>query len=253
MNMEPYVSAKVHYDNHLGNFYSWMAGDFTEGTNAFRKVLVRHAIQPHDNKLAVDLGAGHGIQSIPLAELGFDVLAVDFNTQLLDELKTNARNLSVTILNDDIRNISGFGLAPELVVCCGDTISHLDSWHDLEKFITDVYGTLRNGGRFILSFRDYSTPLTGAARIIPVRSDEQRIFTCILDYETDFVYVTDLLYENRAARWEMKVSTYRKLRLKTPDVLNLLTTNGFQVVADETVRGMTTVVTLRSNSNLEIH
>lgn len=240
--MKAYVSAKDHYDDHLGIHYSWMTGDFLEAAARFRLFLAENFIQPRSNKIAVDLGAGHGIQSVPLAEAGFDVIAIDFNQHLLDELKVNARDLPITIRKSDIRRTSDWSVAPELIVCCGDTLSHLENRNELVEFIGGLSKSLLSGGKILLSFRDYSTELVGFDRIIPVKSDEEKILTCILDYETEFVNVTDLFYERRDARWEMTVSTYRKLRLTTPEVLNLLRINGLTVAYQNITRGFTTIL-----------
>jgi 2-polyprenyl-3-methyl-5-hydroxy-6-metoxy-1,4-benzoquinol methylase len=84
------MSAKKHYDSHLGNFYSWMIGDFSARSNEQQSFFTSHDILPHDNRIAVDLGCGNGIQSIALAKLGFEVIAVDFNNQLIEELRNRA-------------------------------------------------------------------------------------------------------------------------------------------------------------------
>ena len=47
-------------------------------------------ITPARSGRAVDLGAGCGFQSIPLARLGFAVTAIDIDRKLLDELHRNA-------------------------------------------------------------------------------------------------------------------------------------------------------------------
>jgi 2-polyprenyl-3-methyl-5-hydroxy-6-metoxy-1,4-benzoquinol methylase len=121
------VTVKEHYDNHLGHFYSWMTGDFNTKCIEFKSFLSENLIKPSGNKVALDLGAGHGLQSIPLAEIGFQVFAIDFNQKLLDELNLNAKDLDVTVINDDIRKIETFANKPELIVCCGDTLSHLEN------------------------------------------------------------------------------------------------------------------------------
>src|SRR5690606_36022030 len=216
------MTAKEHYDNHLGKYYSWMTGDFRARVDEFSKCIKDNAITPGTTKIALDLGAGHGIQSIPLAELGFDVIAIDFNQQLLDELKENASGLKITALNDDIRRVAHFATNPEVIVCCGDTLSHLESKQEIEKLVADISNVLDRHGKVIFSFRDYSTPLTGTDRFIPVKSDSDRILTCILDYGIDFVNVTDLLYERTNDGWEQKVSTYRKVRLVTSEIVDLL-------------------------------
>jgi 2-polyprenyl-3-methyl-5-hydroxy-6-metoxy-1,4-benzoquinol methylase len=41
-----------------------------------------------NNAIALDLGAGCGFQSFPLAELGCDVIAIDLIKELLNEIET---------------------------------------------------------------------------------------------------------------------------------------------------------------------
>ncbi len=60
-------------------------------------------------------------------------------------------------------------------MCCGDTISHLESKAEIQKLIVDSYNILQSKGKIILSFRDYSFELEDENRFIPVKSDSQRI------------------------------------------------------------------------------
>ena len=56
--------------------------------------------------------------------------------------------------------------------------------------------------------------LTGTARFLPVRADDQRILTCFLEYGPSHVTVHDLLHEREAGgAWRLQTSAYRKLRL----------------------------------------
>ncbi|MCU0443258.1 MAG: class I SAM-dependent methyltransferase [Bacteroidia bacterium] len=236
------MNTKEHYDKHLGNFYSWMTGDFHIKANEFKSLLTDNFVRPTSNKIAIDLGAGHGLQSIPLAELGFQVLAVDFNQQLLDELNVNAKNLHITIINDDIKNVEIFADTPELIICCGDTLSHLDNKNEVKTFIENSVKTLEKNGKIILSFRDYSNKLTGIDRFIPVKSDDNKILTCILDYEDEFVYVTDLLHERIDDVWQQKVSTYKKVRLLASEVIEQLEANGMIINFNQIVNRLTTIL-----------
>lgn len=205
------MTVKEHYDRHLGNFYSWMTGDFETKRKEFQEFLSSHGVLPGSTKKAIDLGAGHGIQSVALANLGFDVTAVDFNEQLLKELDFHTMGMRVNIIYDDIRMVTRFkNLRPELIVCWGDTLTHLDDRTDIKKFLKDVSSVLEPGGKFLLSFRDYSTALSGDSRFIPVKNDASRILTCVLDYQEEFVTVTDLLHERTENGWQQKVSSYRK-------------------------------------------
>ena len=236
------MTVKEHYDNHLGRIYSWMTGDFKTKSDEFRKLLAGHSIRPASNKIAIDLGAGNGLQSIPLAEIGFQVLAVDFSRQLLDELKVNARDLNVTTIIDDIKNVETFADKPELIVCYGDTLTHLNDKTEIKDFLAKISNSLCENGKVILSFRDYSKELTGTDRFIPVRSDNTKILTCILDYEEESVNVTDLLYEKINDVWKHSVSEYKKVRLLPAEVVECLEENKMTIKFNQVVNRLTTII-----------
>jgi len=58
------MTVKEHYYKHLANFYSWMVGDFDKKRADFQDFLENNRVYPGKTKVALDLGAGHGIQSI---------------------------------------------------------------------------------------------------------------------------------------------------------------------------------------------
>lgn len=88
-------TAKEHYDEQLGAIYGWMAGCSETALQRNRDFFRKFEIGNIPRGLAVDLGAGSGFQSIPLAELGFSVVAVDFCSTLLAELNEISGSLSI--------------------------------------------------------------------------------------------------------------------------------------------------------------
>jgi hypothetical protein len=95
---------------------------------------------------------------------------------------------------------------------------------------------------FVVSFRDYSVPLVGDQRFIPVRSDDTRILTCFLDYEPEAVVVHDILHERTTNGWQTRVSHYCKLRLSPESLLASLQSHGFDVRREAGMRGMIRLV-----------
>lgn len=227
------MNTREHYDQHLGDFYDWMVGDFEAKQQEQYDFFVAHHITPTSNGVAIDLGAGHGLQSIPLAKIGFHVQAVDFNQQLLAQLKTKSVGYDIQIIQDDLMHFSQRMPEAELMVCMGDTIAHLDTFEDLQNLITHCYHSLLPGGKLIASYRDYSGALTGTQRFIPVKSDENRILTCILDYSEEKVTVTDQLYEKTERGWVQKISAYQKIRVTSEIVHRYLAQTGFKDVKSE--------------------
>jgi ubiquinone/menaquinone biosynthesis C-methylase UbiE len=100
------MNTKEHYDNHLGNFYDWMIGDFDKKQAIEQRFFESNNVRPFFNKIAIDLGAGHGLQSISLAKLGFSVKAVDFNRQLLQQLRKRIGELEIELILSDVESFN---------------------------------------------------------------------------------------------------------------------------------------------------
>lgn len=237
------MQVKEHYENHLANFYSWMLGDLESKSTDFKSFLAENGIEPNKTKVAIDLGAGNGVQSIALKELGFEVTAVDFNQQLLDELQSNKKGVGINVELSDIKNVLRFkDLKPELIICCGDTITHLESKEQIENIIEDAKDTLSANGDLVLSFRDYSGELNDSQRFIPVKSSADRILTCILEYGTEKLKVTDLLHEKINDEWTQKVSSYEKVRVSPQEVVGFLEKSGMEIKFNEPINRMQTII-----------
>jgi len=233
------MTVKEHYDNHLGNFYSWMLGHFDSNEERMREFFAAHGIASQTNQTALDLGCGNGIQSVALAKLGYKVKAVDFNAQLLDELNEHKNHHGIEVINSDIINyLNSVNKKFSLITCMGDTLLHLESREWVREFIKLCYENLEEGGKLILSFRDYTNELKGDARFIPVKSDDTRVMTCFLEYSDEYINVTDLLYEKMNGEWMQFVSSYKKIRVLPEEIEKYLRDTGFEIESNENFNRM---------------
>ncbi|GAA4222538.1 class I SAM-dependent methyltransferase [Sphingomonas endophytica] len=218
---------------------------FAEKAAEQRNLLIDLGFTSDGRGCAVDLGCGPGYQALALSEVGYGkVIAIDTSEALLGELRAASQDESINTVLADLRDIAdhvGEGTA-DAIVCMGDTITHLQHRNDVSKLLGDAYRALRSGGRLALTYRDFSLALTGTDRFIPVRSDDQRIMTCVLDYEADHVVVTDLIYLRTDAEWQLQKSSYRKLRLAPSWVADMLCQAGYSVEVDAPIGRMQTVV-----------
>jgi SAM-dependent methyltransferase len=236
-------SVHDHYAQHLGPIYSWMAGGVEAAFARAKAELDALEISPHSTAAAVDLGAGFGAHTIPLAQRGFSVLAIDTSVELLAELSANAAGLSVKTCNTDILGFRhDLDHDVDVVLCMGDTLTHLPGVEAVDSLFRDIAAVLHEKGLFVLTFRDYSAALVGNSRFMPVRSDADRILTCFLEYEDAHVTVYDLLYERDRSHWGLRVSSYRKLRLAPDRVCGSLERCGFKVARQAGPGGMIRVV-----------
>jgi SAM-dependent methyltransferase len=233
-------SVREHYDEFLGPVYSWILGDFDIARQRNEALFSDLGLAPRTGAIAVDLGAGPGCQSLPLAERGYHVLAIDFCESLVTELARHAGDLPVRAVCDDLTGFRSHMSDPaDLIVCMGDTLVHLTDVATVDRLLDDVVASLNPGGRFIYSIRDYfSVVPEGADRFIPIRSSETQIFTCFLDYLDDVVHVHDVLHEKGADGWRMSISDYRKLRLDTARIDARLRLGGLEIVDRRLADGM---------------
>jgi len=241
------ATVEAHYKNVLSDIYSWMLGGYKIQIPKNHQFFEDNGISPGGSGKAIDLGAGCGFQSIPLAELGFSVTAIDLDPQLLDELQTHDLSATVTVQRDNLLNFDRYVDGPvELVVCMTDTLLHLDSEEETSELFDKVLDSLEASGKFVLTFRDLSSPLEDLDRIIPIKQDENTIFTCFLEYEPITVKVHDLVYRFTDSAWVLSKSFYRKLRLSADRVQEQLRNAGFADVTVTVSSGLVTIVAAKS-------
>lgn len=229
----------THYEQLLAEHYTWMFGTFEAMVTEQRIRFDHWGITPKASKTALDLGCGSGFQSIALADLGFQVTAIDLSQRLLAELAEHRGERAIHSIQGDMLDVLQLVAPPiEVAVCMGDTLPHLEKQDDVIRLITAVRQLLIAGGIFILSFRDLSTELHALDRFIPVRSDANTIMTCFLEYEPETVIVHDIIYTRQGEQWTLSKSSYRKLRLEHTWVITQLQLAGFTVTIQEQHRGM---------------
>jgi 2-polyprenyl-3-methyl-5-hydroxy-6-metoxy-1,4-benzoquinol methylase len=241
------VPVSDHYERLLGPIYSWMVGDLEAACARADAELDAIGLPAMASGTALDLGAGFGMHSLPLARRGYRVIALDTCEPLLQELRSRAGTLSNDTVNADLLDLRAHVAQPAAVILCmGDTLTHLPDAAALDRLFVDVAAVLSPGGLFVATFRDYvSTPLQADARFILVRGDENRILTCFLEYSADTVQVHDVLHERVASHWQLRLGSYSKLRLAPEAVVKALSSHGFSVHREAGISGKVRVIARR--------
>lgn len=239
-------SAQAHYDTHLGPVYAWMVGGVDGAIERGAAELQQLGIMQSDGGLAVDLGAGFGTHAIALARRGFKVLAIDSCAALLDELRAQQGDLPIETVKGDLHSFRRhLSRQPELILCMGDTITHLEDDASVTSLIETAAAALGTGGRFVTTFRDYSNVLRAEQRFIPVRSDDKRILTCFLEYGVSRVNVHDILHELSDDAWRLSVSAYQKLRISPEWLVEVMERSGFRIGRRAGSSGMVCLIAQR--------
>lgn len=224
-----------HYDELLAEHYSWMVGmPFEQKTAEQKTLLIELGLADGRQGAAIDLGCGPGYQAAALADLGFSpVIAIDTSKTLLDELAAHKGTRPVQPVLADLRQLARH-VPPggvDAITCMGDVLTHLESHQDVFRLLADAFGALAPGGRLVLTFRDMSQALAGLDRFIPVQSDADRVMVCFLEYEPQTVVVHDLIHSRTGSGWDLRKSSYRKLRIAAEQVVRQLQALGFEIGA----------------------
>ena len=194
--------------------------------------------RPSSVERAVDLGAGFGTHAIPLADLGYSVLAIDSSGTLLDVIRNHESANSILTVQDDPSSFKNHLTRPGGAnSCMGDTLTHSGPTSKPSSSPSPwSLETLVPGG---ILHCDVSRLLHAAGRsqrFIPVRSDPDRIPPAFSQYEAETVMVHDIPEHQRTgADRRQRVSAYRKLRLSPDWVTRALESQGLSSCAENRI------------------
>jgi SAM-dependent methyltransferase len=249
-------SPAEHYERLLAEHYVWMFGVPFEAKVAEQKQVIEQALGDRAHVIhrgvAIDLGSGPGFQSIALSELGYSpVIAVDTSRALLTELESRRRSAAIQTIEADITKLDSLQqpMHATLIVCMGDTLTHLPTKSAVSKLFADVHQRLTPGGLFLLTYRDLTRELEGVDRFLPVQADDSRIMTCFLEFSSpDTVTVHDIVHVRENGVWIMKKSSYPKLRLASAWIGEGLRAAGFTEVREQTSGRMLLTIAAKQDS-----
>ncbi|WP_119068632.1 class I SAM-dependent methyltransferase [Rubrobacter indicoceani] len=225
------ASVEEHYEELLARHYTWMRGDYKDRVRENRELFEGLGIRPERGGAALDLGCGSGFQSVALARLGFRVVGVDSSETLLAELgEKAASDLDISTVKGDLRRTGLYrDRGPfEVVVCMGDTLTHLGSRQEVRLLLGDLHRVVEPKGWVVFQFRDLTTALEGSERAVPVRMEENRIMATFLEYEAERVNVHDMIFSREGSGWTMHKSAYVKLRLGAGEIAGFMEEAGFK-------------------------
>ena len=134
------------WDHHVADAEEIARG---AGFRALRdRILAAAAPRPEDQ--AVDVGAGTGLLTLPLAEAVDHVWAIDIAAPMCDYLRTKAASAGLTNIDAAVASAASLPLVDESadLVVSNYCFHHLDD-AGKERALREVARVLRPGGRFV--------------------------------------------------------------------------------------------------------
>jgi SAM-dependent methyltransferase len=127
------------YEQSFGEFYNQLTDVTVE--------LIEDCVKPPAR--IIDFGAGTGRLSIPLATRGYDVVAVDSCTQMLEQLSGKHGGERITTVvgrMQDFHSDDQF----EMAICVFTVLLYLLDEESLEKSVEAAVNALRSGGLLLI-------------------------------------------------------------------------------------------------------
>jgi SAM-dependent methyltransferase len=244
------TAVTTHYDALLADRYTWMMGGLDGCLSSARALLDAVGLTEEGSGAVLDLGAGAGYHARVLASRGFNVTAVDTSDTLLKELGEVCAGMPVRTLQTDLLDEAKFSEHGPyvLILCVGDTLTHLSSAKDIDSLVRMAARLLAPGGALLLQFREQPGDLTPQDSVIKMRAERDRIMQCVLHFAPERVWVTDIVHEWNGQAWITTKSTYPKLRVSTDALLEIATTAGLNIRFNDTLLRQRVLVLTRSDS-----
>ncbi|MBK8026072.1 MAG: class I SAM-dependent methyltransferase [Chloroflexi bacterium] len=120
----------------------------------------------------LDASCGAGAQSIPLAQLGFEVVAADPSQGMLKKAIEFARQYGVrekiNFVNADFIDLPNVVSGPfDAVITKGNALPHVTEDVEIEATIRNFHSLLRPGGFVVIGMRDFAPFMEDRPRFIP--------------------------------------------------------------------------------------
>ncbi len=193
-------------------------------------------LKPKGVRTVLDCACGTGIQSIGLAQLGYQVSASDISPVMLRLLRDKASSLRLTIetKRSDFRSLRAWnGGHFDAVVSCGNSLSLVPSLDDVSRALASMlrvtkspgglgvigvhnYPKLKREGE-VLSFRRASNSDAGPEWVFDVRL-----------FGRERVKVTHVFLHLVGRRWKLKTYTKSYLNLSPADLQATLLRVGYR-------------------------
>jgi cyclopropane fatty-acyl-phospholipid synthase-like methyltransferase len=232
----------VQFYDDLAEYYELIFPDWEESM-ARQGAAISDLLRVHgprrvsETVRVLDVSAGIGTQSLPLASSGFEVTARDASPAAIGRLKREAarRGLDVDAAPADMRELRESVTGPfDAVISFDNSLPHLLADAEITKALEGFRAILSPDGLLLLSVRDYSKVDRSVASSHPYgeRTRSGKRFRLRQDWtwiDASHYHTTFVVEQHTHAGWNEVVRTVAPYyAISVPHLLTLMEDSGFE-------------------------
>lgn len=192
--------------------------------NKMQVSFIEHIQPVFSGKNMLDAGCGTGSLAIDLGRKGAAVKGFDLDaTMIAKAVDKCPQALNVKFDQGDLTNFAAnYNDVVFNVVCCfGNTLVHLSSLSDIEKFVSSAQSKIRPGGKLLIQIVNYDRVLKERVDVLPTISSKNYTFERFYSFNASRMidFSTTLTRIDSGERYEQ---TVQLLPLKKDELYKLL-------------------------------
>ena len=217
------------------NFYDSLSADYDSMINfdsslIKRKELLKSFI-PEDRGAAADIGCGSGLDSIALAQLGFNVTGFDISSDMISKAGVNASRSSV---NADFYSFAADKIPKRFhgkfsfALSLGNSLANINKTNLIRSF-KKIYSLLQPGGYLLIQILNYNRVLSLKERIVGITEKDSCTYIRFYDFEKEHTFFNILKIE-RAGKTHNSLITTEIYPYRSAEIISLIKNAGFKEI-----------------------
>lgn len=138
----------------------------------------------------LEVACATGGYAAALAQMGFEVTAMEGKSAMVEACKERVEkdNIQMEVVQKNMLQVEELDKDFDLVYCIDNSMVHLDSLEDMEKFLKGCFKVLRPDGRLVIQIANYDRILNEHITSLPtimINSVEELSYRRLYAYQKD--------------------------------------------------------------------
>lgn len=133
----------------------------------------------------LDVACGSGGYAVYFSQMGYNLVAIDLNHDMISKLKEKDQKIDARIL--DMLKINTLNKKFDLIYCIGNSLVHLDNLEEMMQFIMSCKDSLKENGNLVIQIVNYDRILDQSIQSLPtIKNDNVPLI-----FERNYIYLSE--------------------------------------------------------------